>query len=346
MLPAIRNQIIRQQTMPDHDVNYLYHRGRPLPGGGDHSREGRRRLLTVFLAVSAVFVLLVGGLWLAARHSGAEPPPTVPDPEPRPPVGGVNPGQVEARRADPETARRCAAAEALFQQGQPLAAADAARGILAGLTEDSPLWSEAADLLGRANLKLLFSDIPVPERKLVYTVKAGDALDPIARRHRTTITVLQRANGLNPDNPTIRVGQRLAIYQGEWAIRVSKSRFRLYLEEAPGRLFKVYPVGIGREGRTPSGKFTISNKLEKPDWDSPTGRVPYGAPGHELGSHWLGLAPAAGTDPGMTGYGLHGTWDPQTIGKASSNGCIRLSNADVQELFEIVPLKTPVEIGE
>jgi lipoprotein-anchoring transpeptidase ErfK/SrfK len=44
------------------------------------------------------------------------------------------------------------------------------------------------------------------------------------------------------------------------------------------------------------------------------------------------------------GYGIHGTHDPSTVGKESSNGCIRLTNENVEELFEFVKIKTKVAI--
>jgi len=40
---------------------------------------------------------------------------------------------------------------------------------------------------------------------------------------------------------------------------------------------------------------------------------------------------------GPTGYGIHGTIEPESVGKAVSDGCIRLTNADVEALFELVP---------
>jgi lipoprotein-anchoring transpeptidase ErfK/SrfK len=48
----------------------------------------------------------------------------------------------------------------------------------------------------------------------------------------------------------------------------------------------------------------------------------------------------------VRGYGIHGTWEPGTIGKQASAGCVRLGNADVEELFIIIPVGTPVTIVE
>ena len=44
------------------------------------------------------------------------------------------------------------------------------------------------------------------------------------------------------------------------------------------------------------------------------------------------------------GYGLHGTNQPETIGRAVSHGCVRLRNEDIEKLFDMVPVGTPVFI--
>jgi len=48
----------------------------------------------------------------------------------------------------------------------------------------------------------------------------------------------------------------------------------------------------------------------------------------------------------VPGYGIHGTWEPDTIGRQSSAGCIRLLNDDVAELFVMLPVDTPVIIHD
>jgi lipoprotein-anchoring transpeptidase ErfK/SrfK len=58
--------------------------------------------------------------------------------------------------------------------------------------------------------------------------------------------------------------------------------------------------------------------------------VPYGDPENPLGTRWIGLE-------NSQGLGIHGTWEPETIGTMASDGCIRLANQAVEELFEIIP---------
>jgi lipoprotein-anchoring transpeptidase ErfK/SrfK len=106
-----------------------------------------------------------------------------------------------------------------------------------------------------------------------------------------------------------------------------------------------YGVGVGREGFTWSGTETISRKAEWPDWHPPAemiARQPYlprfmaGGPGNPLGARAIYL--------GSSMYRIHGTNDPSTIGKFVSSGCIRMTNADVEDLFRRVGIGTRVVV--
>ncbi|UPK28581.1 L,D-transpeptidase [Bradyrhizobium sp. 195] len=104
-----------------------------------------------------------------------------------------------------------------------------------------------------------------------------------------------------------------------------------------------YGIGVGREGFTWSGEQTVARKAEWPDWHPPTemiGRQPYlprfmaGGPGNPLGARAMYL--------GETEYRIHGTNNPDTIGKRVSSGCIRLTNDDVTDLYERVKVGAKV----
>ena len=116
----------------------------------------------------------------------------------------------------------------------------------------------------------------------------------------------------------------------------------LYLILGNGKALR-YGIGVGREGFTWSGTETITRKAEWPDWIPPAemvARQPYlprwvgGGPGNPLGARALYL--------GNTDYRIHGTNDPTTIGKRVSSGCIRLQNADVEDLYQRVGIGTKV----
>lgn len=101
-----------------------------------------------------------------------------------------------------------------------------------------------------------------------------------------------------------------------------------------------FHVGLGRESRTPVGDFTIEVKQENPDWYHNGNVIPFGDPANVLGTRWMGFA----NRPGATGFGIHGTAHPESIGFDESMGCIRMRNEEVEVLFEYVARGTVVSI--
>jgi len=102
------------------------------------------------------------------------------------------------------------------------------------------------------------------------------------------------------------------------------------------KTLKEYTVAVGKTFyQTPIGKYSIKNKIIHPTW-YPAGREPVPpGPQNPLGTRWLGI---------HNGYGIHGNNNPESIGTFISKGCIRLYNKDVEELFDLVEIGTPVEI--
>ena len=127
-------------------------------------------------------------------------------------------------------------------------------------------------------------------------------------------------------------------------IIVQTSERHLYLIQPGGRALR-YGIGVGRDGFQWQGLVRVSKKQEWPDWTPPPEmiqRQPYlprwmaGGPGNPLGARALYL--------GNTVYRIHGTNMPQTIGTKVSSGCFRLTNPDVTDLYDRVPIGTKVII--
>ena len=192
---------------------------------------------------------------------------------------------------------------------------------------------KAEDGIGRINMGLILSPQPGGE-SFIYKVEAGDNLTVISQKFNTTIDFIMEVNRLT--TPMLRPGQRLKILNSKFSMRVSKRENRLYLENN-GKLVKVYKVATGRDDSTPEGKFTIVNKLKDPTWYTVGAIVPPGSSENILGSRWLGLS--------EKGYGLHGTSNPADIGGYVTNGCVRLLEEDIQEIYKLVPMGTVVEIS-
>ncbi len=120
---------------------------------------------------------------------------------------------------------------------------------------------------------------------------------------------------------------------------VSLERFRLRAF-SQGRLVAAYPVAIGADtGPTPRGEFTIVNKLRNP-WYVPDDEPaqPPGSPDNPLGSRWLGID--------KPHYGIHGTTNPASLGTRASEGCVRLHNRHVEQLYRMVDVGTRLIVRE
>jgi hypothetical protein len=113
------------------------------------------------------------------------------------------------------------------------------------------------------------------------------------------------------------------------------------------QLAKTYTIAVGAVGYdTPSGLYSIQNKAVNPawtmpdsDWVAPADRgtvVPGGVPENPLKARWLGI---------YAGAGIHGTDVTSSLGTAASHGCLRMAIPDVIELYDQVPVSTPIYIA-
>jgi lipoprotein-anchoring transpeptidase ErfK/SrfK len=210
-----------------------------------------------------------------------------------------------------------------------------ARALLQPLADSEGTPDNVLDLLGELDAKIIFTASPAPE-KVDYTIAAGDSLGKLAQKFGTTVELIKKSNNLNRD--LIRVGDRLRIYHGHFAVNVSKATNELRLTD-DGKFFKRYRVGTGEYSKTPVGEFKITSRIADPPWWRSDGKtIPFGDPENILGTHWLGI--------NVAGYGIHGTWDTNSIGKQATAGCIRLLNGDVAELYTILPIGTVVVIHD
>lgn len=196
-------------------------------------------------------------------------------------------------------------------------------------------WFRTADIINETNRRFMNSGAPCQE-KARYTVQSGDNLSKLALRFYTSIEALKRMNSLTGSAPILHPRQVISYIPGAWSITVSKQHFVLLLYR-DNVLYRYYRVGIGRENRTPVGLFAISNRIKHPAWTPPGKNIPYGHPDNILGTHWMGLVPIGSTDMTLSGYGIHGTQEPNSIGTGASAGCIRMRNEEVEELFDFIP---------
>ncbi len=136
-------------------------------------------------------------------------------------------------------------------------------------------------------------------------------------------------------------------------IFVFPDEFYLYMMLQDGLAIR-YGIGVGRAGLYHAGVFTVGFKAEWPRWRPTNAMIQRdpdryarfsdglaGGPDNPLGARALYLYDDAGKD---TYLRIHGTNSPGTIGSAVSNGCARLVNDHVIDLYDRVPVGTKVTL--
>jgi LysM repeat protein len=177
-----------------------------------------------------------------------------------------------------------------------------------------------------------------------HKVRNGESLSKIAFNYEVTWEFLCRINGIS-DPRRIRADQTLKVVQGPFSAIVNRHDFTIdvWLGQPMGKgsLFVAsYRVGLGKENSTPAGTWMVrtGGKLKNPKFWGASGLKPIEAddPANPLGEFWIGLEGVAGAAVGQESYGIHGTIEPDSIGKTASLGCIRLLNEDVAVLYEML----------
>lgn len=188
------------------------------------------------------------------------------------------------------------------------------------------------------------------------TVRAGETLSAIGRRFDVGVYEMMEANpNLDPWVPmtgaTVVVPTQFILPKGpRTGIVLNLAEMRLYYFHPDKKMVTTHPIGIGKKGwSTPLANTTIIGKKKDPVWTPPPSirqehlrkgdvlpaYIPAG-PDNPLGRYALYL--------GLKGFLVHGSNRSAGVGVRSSHGCIRLLPEDIENLFYIVPMGTPVRI--
>jgi predicted negative regulator of RcsB-dependent stress response len=198
------------------------------------------------------------------------------------------------------------------------------------------LRSRLETTLGELNLRLLYSP-EIYGNDESYEVQKGDYIYNLAKKYNITQELLLKCNNIT-DPKKMGTGQRLKIPRITFNILVDKYNNILTLT-ANGKFFKKYSVRTGAyENQTPVGEFKIENKKPDPRWVNPRTHklYPPGDPENELGTRWMSFQGDM--------LGIHGAIKPETIGFYSSFGCVGMLKEDVEQLFDLIPVGTPIKI--
>ena len=206
----------------------------------------------------------------------------------------------------------------------------------------SPLeQAEVRRLLTQIANETLYSRRRLPGDRYVgtYTVQPGDVLQNIGREYQVPPEILMRINGIQ-DATKLRADAKIKVLHGPFHAKIHKSRFRMdvYLQDLYVHSFR---VALGADQGTPEGVWKVKERLENPTYYPPPSAetkriIPAGDPENPLGEHWIGLEGIEGDAQGRYGYGIHGTIEPESIGKAVSLGCVRLLNEDAATLYSLL----------
>jgi len=221
-------------------------------------------------------------------------------------------------------------AKGLAEKGDYLAAKNIYQKLIADYTNSSQVgdWQKKSEEL---NVKLLFSPA-ITAKSTLYQIQPGDSLIKIARKFKTTPELIKKSNNLGD---TLVPGKKIKVWTAPFSIIVDKSNNTLILK-SDEEILKTYTVSTGKDNCTPVGSFKITNKIVNPTWFKKGEVIASADPKNALGSRWLGI--------NQPGYGIHGTIEPEKLGRQVTEGCVRMSNRDVEELYIIVPSDTEVTI--
>ncbi len=221
-------------------------------------------------------------------------------------------------------------------------------------TERPPEPLAVEDTFERNLFSISNGDGVIGELRMVR-IERGDTLPDMAKHFGVGL------NGVNTSNPGVDTwvpepGRRIILPMKftlpdahRKGIVINLAAMRLFRFNGNGQVM-TFPVGVGAEDRpSPMGLMTVERKVHKPTWHVPASiaasrrkrgdilpaAIPPG-PKNPLGEYALYLSRPT--------YLIHGTNKPASIGLQATNGCIRLHADDIRRLFEITPVKTPVNI--
>ena len=197
-----------------------------------------------------------------------------------------------------------------------------------------PKRFEVEKKLEQLNMRLLYSP-KIVNGTQHYTIENGDSLSSISKKFNTPIDFLVEVNHLTR-NKVIHPGQVIKVLDPKTKISllIDKSQ-KLMLFMFNKMVYDRFFVAIGSQNKTPIGNFFVQNKLKDPVWFRSGEAIPSDDPRNVLGSRWIGFD---------RDFGIHGTIDKKNILLQTSNGCIRMTNKEVEKIYGILRIGDPIVI--
>jgi LysM repeat protein len=173
-----------------------------------------------------------------------------------------------------------------------------------------------------------------------YRVQAGERLEDVAAKFKITPELLAKINGLDPAAAVLPPGQDIKVVQGPFSaiLDVGADRLTLLLDGCYAGSFPVADVGSDVSARAGSGtpvEFSVSQKTTAPIYNSAQGEIEAGAATNPLGGHLLALG---------SELAIHGTNPNASPGMKQPEAGVRMSAADIVDVFDILTVGSRVVI--
>lgn len=279
-----------------------------------------------------------------------KPEPTKPQPTASEPAPEVVEAFEEARRIMPAPRQFTSGQDAvtLYNKGDQLIADGdlvGGRSVLSQLLFDTNLKLSAQDAmvirnrLTEVNRDLVFSPDIYPDDPITEPYKVDTLLGQIGVKFRVPYQILEIIN--NTTAPRLQADQTIKVLKGPLHARVIKHQFLMDIYAvAPDGLpvfICSFKVGLGKDDKTPVGSWKVSaaSKVKNPGWrDDQTNRwYPPDDPENPIGEYWIAIEGTDDNTKHKRGFGIHGTTEPDSIGREASRGCIRLADEDIKLVF-------------
>ena len=235
---------------------------------------------------------------------------------------------------------------ALMERGQIVEARQQlSESLRSGTLTESEIAQARGALTDLAD-RLIFSPFITEgdPHSIEYIIRNGDTLSGIVQKMAMQVDwrFIQRINQIGHAS-SIRPGQNLKLIDGPFHAIVDKKAFRidLFLGDGDAQVFVCsYRVGLGEFNSTPTGLFKVrrNSKLFNPMWVNPRTAEIFSSnnPLNPIGEHWIGLQGMDERTKDLSGLGIHGTIEPESIGTNASMGCVRMLEGDVEDVFEML----------
>ncbi|MFZ5831237.1 MAG: L,D-transpeptidase family protein [Planctomycetota bacterium] len=188
-------------------------------------------------------------------------------------------------------------------------------------------------LLGQVAGSVIYSQQHLLEPP--YQVRAGETLEQIAQYYAVPADLLAKINGLSSAS-ALQPGQPLKVMRGPFEAKVHLGRRELVLY-LNGRYAGKFSIGVGRDQPNLEGSYLVRNKVLDPKYYGPDGfTVDVPGPANPLGRYCVELG---------SGIGIHGTNNPQAIGRDDNRGTICLNDRDAEDVFSILSVGSRVTIA-